>query len=100
MDIVTILVFIILAIVVYLILKFIVSPLIRIAISLATILILIYIFSHFFAFNPETAFGPYGKFLDIKNWPYANILTNFIDKYINQAIDLFKYLTGNLTKAK
>ena len=98
MDIATILLFVAITVVVYFILKFIVSPLIRIIICFVVILILIYILSHFFAFSPETTFGTYGKYLDIKNWPYANILTSFLDKYINQAVDLFKYLTGNLPK--
>lgn len=98
MDTASILVFVVVIIIVYLILKFIVSPLIRILFSFIVVLIIIYILSHFFGFNAEASFGPYGKYLDIKNWPYANILTDFIDKYINQAITFFKYLVGKLPK--
>lgn len=99
MDLASVLLFIFIAVVIYIILKFVVSPLIRVIISVAIILLLIYIASRFFGFSTDTAFGPYGKFLNIKYWPYSNLVTGYIDMAVGQIINFYNYLISILPKS-
>lgn len=98
MDLASIILFIFIAVVIYFIFKFLVSPLIRVVISVIIILLLIYIASKFFAFDVNTAFGPYGHFLNIKNWPYSSLVTPYIDSTVQQIINFYNYLVSNLPK--
>jgi hypothetical protein len=87
MDFAPIITIIISLIVVYFFIKLIVSPLIKVIIGIAVFLIMIYLLQHFLNFDVSKSFGPFGKYLDLKNWGInLQDIMNQIGNYIKKTL--------------
>jgi len=84
MDFAPIITIVVSLVVVFFFIKLVVSPLVKVIIGIAVFLIMIYLLQHFLNFDVSNSFGPFGKYLDLKNW---NI--NF-QEVINQIKNIFK----------
>lgn len=45
-----------------------IHPLLKVVVFIVIFLFIIYVFQHFFNINLSNYFGPFGKYLDTKNW--------------------------------
>ena len=99
MDTNSIITIVVVVIIVYIIIRLIVSPLIKIGLGILAVLVMLYILQQFFGFSFTSLFGPYGKYLDIKNLGLnLNWVLGPISYYVGKIRSFLSFIWGNFPK--